>query len=234
MGLEAGDADADESQRPRPVASARSRRAQASSPIRSGRRCRPGGGRARSDGEVGIAELRRHGARRLAPPRRCSARPRHPGSSSFSRVGVADVLLERLLVQIEMRSTGSSGRGSMPAARSRRAPTLPGAARELGVAERGERADRLDAAARAGPRSAGRCRAAGGPRMERGTTPRGRVRTSVSPPGFRRSVAIFATTFELATPSAAVEAGAPADQVCTASARARASSKPAATSPRSR
>ena len=111
-----------------------------------------------------------------------------------------------------MRSvTVSSGRGSMPRARSRRRrPTLPGRSRLRSASPRAASAPIVS-------RPAARSRAS-----ERGPTP-GRRRTSngarndasrpggttVSPPGLRRSLAIFATTFDVATPIAALRLVAP-------------------------
>ena len=130
--------------------SARSSRRHATSPIVSrvvdpGRQRR----RAAADREVRIAHLRRHRARRLAlraqvlgeplghAPELCVEHRR----SAMSRSNVSSWLTET-------RSTVvSSRRGSIPRARSRsRRPTLPGSRRRsVGVVERGERADRLDA-----------------------------------------------------------------------------------------
>ena len=59
-------------------------------------------------------------------------------------------------------------------------------------------------------------------------------RTTVSPPGLRRSDATFATTFEVATPSEHESRVRARTTARTASASARASSNAGATSPRSR
>ena len=59
-------------------------------------------------------------------------------------------------------------------------------------------------------------------------------RTTVSPPGLRRSEATFATTFDVATPSEHESRVRARTTARTASASARASSNTGATSPRSR
>ena len=58
--------------------------------------------------------------------------------------------------------------------------------------------------------------------------------TTVTPPGLRRSLAIFATTFALETPSEHVSRVVPRTAVWIASASARAARKSAACSVRSR
>ena len=58
--------------------------------------------------------------------------------------------------------------------------------------------------------------------------------TTVRPPGFLRSLATFATTFEVPTPMEHVRLVAPRTATWTASATARAALKPAATSPSAR
>jgi hypothetical protein len=59
-------------------------------------------------------------------------------------------------------------------------------------------------------------------------------RTIVIPPGLRRSLATFATTFEVPTPSEHEREVAPRTAVCTASASTRASANRRHISPRSR
>ena len=58
--------------------------------------------------------------------------------------------------------------------------------------------------------------------------------TTVSPPGLRRSLATFATTFEVETPSEHDRLVAPRTAACTASATNRARRNSPAISPRSR
>ena len=114
-------------------------------------------------------------------------------------------------------------------------PDLAGHQRaQLLVAERGELADRLDpggAQLRLGARPDPREQPDRERREERGL-PAGR--TIVSPPGLRRSDAILATTFELASPSEHESCVRARITACTDSASARASSKAGAISPRSR
>ena len=131
-------------------------------------------------------------------------------------------------VLIEIRSElVSSGRGSMPRARSRRsAPTLPGRSCLSSASVSAASAPIVSSPAarsRASERGPipGRRRTSNGARNV-ASRPGG---TTVSPPGFRRSLAILATTFEVATPMAAVRLVAPRTEVCTASASARASLK---------
>ena len=106
---------------------------------------------------------------------------------------------------------------------------------QLGVRERCERADRLDAG-RPQPLLGARARrrGAGGPASgarKRASVPGG---TTVMPPGLRRSDAILHTTFEVPTPSEHVRLVVARTAVWIADATARARVKSRATVPRSR
>ena len=215
---EARDADADEPQRPRPVAQrAVEERARELADPRARRRCRPAarssacGSRSRDSGASSSPCARsgraRAGARRAARPSGVS--------SSCSRSGSPTSRGKVSSFEIEMRSVEtSSRRGSMPRARSRTMrPTLPGSSARSSSSPSAASAPIVSIAGgdAAAPRRAGRSPAAGGSRAARGTPPRGPGRTIVSPPGLRRSEAIFATTFELASAERAREPRARAD-----------------------
>ena len=149
-----GDADADEPQRARPVAqpAVEQPAGELGDPVRLVDR---GGQRRRAapDREVGVAELRRHGARREPPLRAGAPRARRPcGAISAWRSGRSEMSRSNVSsTEIETRSVSSSrSRGSIPRARSRSSgPIVPGEDdTELRVAERGEIADRLHAGRR--------------------------------------------------------------------------------------
>ncbi len=138
---------------------------------------------------------------------------------------------------IETLATGSSsGRGSMPCARSRsRRPVLPGRSR---ASSRSGRA--ASPPIRSIPAEARRS-SARGPTPGRSRTGKGARKaasrpagTTVIPPGFFRSLATLATTLQLATPSEQERLVAPRTAAWTASATTRARRKSGATSPMSR
>ena len=105
---------------------------------------------------------------------------------------------------------------------------------ELVVVERAEAADRLDPCT---PQPLLRARADSReePHRERRQKPRlASRRTTVMPPGLRRSDAILQTTFDVETPSEQVRLVVVRTEVWTADATARACTKPFATGARSR
>ena len=137
-------------------------------------------------------------------------------------LAVGDVLRERLLVADRDRlRRGLERRGSIPRARSR----MSGAdlAREEPRERRRRRARRARRSSRSAPRAgapprAGRPREGGARerREEDASRPAG---TTVRPPGLRRSLATFATTLQLATPSEHERLVAARTAACTASRR---------------
>ena len=175
----------------------------------------------------GIAHLRRDGPRPPGPSERGARRAaRHAAKLGVQLLAVVDVPLEGLLGRDRDRARpGSRARAGRSRGRGRGAvaPTLPGSSR----AARRRRARR-------GHRSSRRPRAQ--PLLARGARRRGADarrsgarnaasrpgRTTVRPPGFRRSDATFATTLQEATPSEQVSEVAPRTAACTASASLRA------------
>ena len=180
--VEPGDAHADEAQRARTVGERPVEQRRTPEPrSASRRRCRPAS-------EVERVRIEKSGYRTLVVtvratwprPRRYSpSRAAIRSSSSCSRAGSPTSRANVSSCEIEMRSTDcSSGRGSMPRARSRSSrPTLPGSVRasvasssaascptvstpDCGQSLLGLRAD---------------ARQAGGSRTARGTPPRGRA-----------------------------------------------------------
>ena len=120
-------------------------------------------------------------------------------------LGVADVLRERLLVRDRDPFRRDLEPARVEAARAIAQLPSDDAAQErpkLVVVERGEPADRVDARRRrASPRRAARrpgSRRIGNGARNAASRP---GRTTVSPPGLRRSEATLATTFDVATPS---------------------------------
>ena len=196
--------------------------------------------RARPDREVGIAELRRDGARGLLAVAQVTRQAlRHPAELVVEALEVADVARERLLARDRDALDRDLERPRVDAA----GPFAHDPADLAG--QRGARARRRSSAASVADRlDAGRREPLLGPRPDPGqhadraaapgtaASPPGR--TTVSPPGLRRSEAIFATTFELPTPSEQDSRVRARTTARTASATARASSKELATSPSSR
>ena len=238
---EARHADADEAERARAGRAAPGRAAQhASSPMRSavvGARAERG--RARPDREVGIAELGRDRPRGLAALAQVAREPAgHPAQLVVEPLDVADVALERLLARDRDALGRDLERPRVDAARAV-AHEQPDLAREhspkLVVLERGEPADRLDPG-RGEPLGGTRADSRAAPAIGNGARNAASRpgRTTVSPPGLRRSDATFATTFDVATPSEHESRVLARTTALTASASARASSKAGASSRRGR
>ena len=163
-------------------------------------------GGAGPDREVRVADLGRHGSRNLAATaqmlgellrhaaaarraaargRRCRGRTSPPARSRFAR----------------SRARASAGRCRAPGRAARARPSLVATCRSVVVGDRRESPivsipSRTRRSSARGP-TPGRIRIGNGARNAASRP----GRTTVSPPGLRRSEATFATTFEVATPS---------------------------------
>ena len=178
----------------------------------------------------GIAQLRRHRARGLAA-RRGGARRAAPAirrSSSWSRSRSATSRANVSSCEIEIRSTVGLELARVDPARAvaqRRAPPCRGRSARASR-RRAPRARRSSSRRRSASRSSARGPTPGSTRTGNGARNAASRpgRTTVSPPGLRRSDATFATTFEVATPSEHESRVRSRTTACTASASARASS----------
>src|SRR5262249_5200607 len=200
-------------------------------------------GRARPDREVGIPQLRRHGARSLPAAAEELGQPDgHPAQLVVEPLAVGDVARERLLererdpldVGLELARVDPARPGARAGARATR-PHLRGRT-PAGGASPSAASSPIVATPASARRSSARGPTPGSTRTGKGARNAASRpgRTAVSPPGLRRSEATFATTFDVATPSEHESRVRARTTARTASASARASSNAGATSPRSR